>query len=99
MMVFVSVLTINSCSDSNANQETTNPQAKDVAMKEFGRTVPVGIDKEGEKYKVAFILSAQPYEIKDTKENEAFISMISEAVKMNLLFVFSLKLIPMKLQK
>ncbi|SDI21552.1 protein-glutamine glutaminase [Chryseobacterium jejuense] len=81
LMVFVSVLSINSCSDSNANQETVNPQSKEVAMKEFGRTVPVGLDKEDGKYRVSFILSAQPYEIKDTKENEAFISMISEAVK------------------
>lgn len=80
LMVFVSVLSMNSCSDSNANQETVNPQSKEIAMKEFGRTVPVGIDKENGKYKVSFMLSAQPYEIKDTKENEAYISMISQAV-------------------
>lgn len=81
MMVFVSVLSMNSCSDSNANQEAVHPQTNEVAVKEFGRTVPVGIEKEDGKYKVSFILSAQPYQIKDTKENEAYISMISQAVK------------------
>ncbi|MEG0926038.1 MULTISPECIES: protein-glutamine glutaminase [Chryseobacterium] len=81
MMVFVAALSFNACSDSNANQETVNPQSKEVALKEFGRTVPTGLDKEDGKYKVSFILSAQPYEIKDTKENEAYISMISQAVK------------------
>ena len=81
MMVFVAALSFNACSDSNANQETVNPQSKEVVMKEFGRTVPTGLDKEDGKYKVSFILSAQHYEIKDTKENEAYISMISQAVK------------------
>ncbi len=81
MMVFVSVLSMNSCSESNANQEAVNPQTNEAAVKEFGRTVPVGIEKEDGKYKVSFILSAQPYQIKDTKENEAYISMISQAVK------------------
>lgn len=81
MMVFVAALSFNACSDSNANQETVNPQSKEVVMKEFGKTVPTGLDKEDGKYKVSFILSAQPYEIKDTKENEAYISMISQAVK------------------
>lgn len=80
-MVFVSVLSINSCSESNANQEVVNSESKEIVMKDFGRTVPVGIDKEGDKFKVSFILSAQPYMIKDTKENEVYISMISEAVK------------------
>ncbi|PWN66367.1 hypothetical protein C1638_008375 [Chryseobacterium oncorhynchi] len=81
MMVFVAALSFNACSDSNANQETVNPQSKEIVMKEFGKTVPTGLDKEDGKYKVSFILSAQPYEIKDTKENEAYISMISQAVK------------------
>lgn len=81
LMVFASVLSMNSCSDSSANQENVNPQSKEMAMKDYGRTVPVGIDKEDGKFKVSFILSAQPYEIKDTKENEAYISMISQAVK------------------
>ncbi|MBV8325407.1 protein-glutamine glutaminase [Chryseobacterium sp.] len=81
MMVFVSVLSFNSCSDSGANQETITSESKEIAMKDFGRTVPVGIEKENGKFKVSFILSAQPYEIKDTKENENYISMISQAVK------------------
>ncbi|WP_160136857.1 protein-glutamine glutaminase [Chryseobacterium sp. c4a] len=81
LMVFASVLSMNSCSDSNANQENLNTQSKEIAMKDYGRTVPVGIDKEDGKFRVSFILSAQPYEIKDTKENEAYISMISQAVK------------------
>lgn len=81
LMVFASVLSINSCSDSNANQETVNAQSKEISLKEYGRTVPVGIDKEDGTFKVSFILSAQPYHIKDTKENEAYIAMISQAVK------------------
>lgn len=81
LMVFVSVLSINSCSESSANQEIVNSESKEIVMKDFGRTVPVGIDKEGDKFKVSFILSAQPYMIRDTKENEVYISMISEAVK------------------
>lgn len=83
MMVFASVLLFNSCSDTNANQDPNivAKESGEVTMKDFGRTVPVGIDKENGKFKVSFILSAQPYEIKDTKENEAYISMISQAVK------------------
>jgi hypothetical protein len=52
-----------------------------MSLKDFGRTVPVGIEKENGKYRVSFIVTAQPYEIKDTKENENFISMISQAVR------------------
>lgn len=83
MMVFVAALSFNACSDSNANQDSnaTSKENQQIALKEFGRTVPVGIDKEDGKYKVSFILSAQPYEIKDTEENKAYISMISQAVK------------------
>jgi hypothetical protein len=58
-------------------------------MKDFGSTIPVGIQKEGNVLKVSFIISAQFYEIKDSKENEAFISMINQRSKMKLRFMFS----------
>ncbi|MDG4651186.1 protein-glutamine glutaminase [Chryseobacterium arthrosphaerae] len=83
MMVFVTVLSFNACADSSANQEQnlTSKEAGEIAMKDFGRTVPVGIEKENGKFKVSFMVSAQPYEIADTQENESYISMIRQAVK------------------
>lgn len=82
MMVFVTVLSFNACADSSANQENlTAKESSEMSLKDFGRTVPVGIEKENGKYRVSFIVTAQPYEIKDTKENENFISMISQAVR------------------
>ncbi|UEQ76662.1 protein-glutamine glutaminase [Chryseobacterium arthrosphaerae] len=83
MMVFVTILSFNACADSSANQEQnlTSKEAGEIAMKDFGRTVPVGIEKENGKFKVSFMVSAQPYEIADTQENESYISMIRQAVK------------------
>ncbi|WP_123966687.1 protein-glutamine glutaminase [Chryseobacterium phosphatilyticum] len=83
MMVFVTVLSFNACSDSGANQDANlnSNESKDFVVKDFGKTVPVGIQQENGKYKVSFMVSAQPFEIKDTKENEDFISMIRQAVK------------------
>lgn len=83
MMVFVTVLSFNSCSDSNANQDPNlvSKESSEMALKDFGKTVPVGIEKENGKYKVSFIVSAQPFQIKDSKDNEAYISMIEQAVK------------------
>ncbi len=83
MMAFVTIMSFNACADSNANQEanlTAKESAENVA-KDFGKTVPVGIQQENGKYKVSLMLTAQPFEIKDTKENENFISMIRQAVK------------------
>ncbi len=83
MMAFVTIMSFNACSDSNAAQEAnlTSNESKNVAVKDFGKTVPVGIQKENDSYRVAFMISAQPFSIKDTKENENFIAMISQAVK------------------
>ncbi len=83
MMVFVTMLSFNACADSSANQDQslTSKESSDIALKDFGRTVPVGIEKENGKFKVSFIITAQPYEIKDSKENESYISMITQAVK------------------
>lgn len=83
MMVFVAALSFNACSDSNANHElnSNSKETKDVAMKDFGKTVPVGIEEENGKLKVSFILTAQFYEITPSEENEKYISMIRQAVQ------------------
>ncbi|WP_123912756.1 protein-glutamine glutaminase [Chryseobacterium pennipullorum] len=82
MMVFASVLSFNSCSDSGVNQENlSTKESAEFVTKDFGKTVPVGIEKENGNYKVSFIITAQPFEIKASKENEAYISMIQQAVK------------------
>lgn len=83
MMVFVTILSFNACSDSNANQDQnlTAKESSEVALKDFGKTVPVGIEEEDGKLKVSFIVTAQFYEIKSTKENEKYIAMIRQAVK------------------
>lgn len=82
-MAFVMVLSSNACSDSSANQDPNLvvKETNENAMRDFGITIPVGIQKEGNVLKVSFIISAQFYEIKDSKENEAFISMIQSAVE------------------
>ncbi|MCJ7935448.1 MAG: protein-glutamine glutaminase [Chryseobacterium sp.] len=82
MMVFVSVLSFNSCAESSANQDNlSSKESNEIALKDFGKTVPVGIEKENGMYKVSFIVTAQFYEIKASKENEDYISMITQAVK------------------
>jgi hypothetical protein len=84
MMAFVTILTFNACADSNASQEANGQEkssVNNVSLKDFGKTVPVGIDSENGMLKVSFILTAQFYEIKPTKENEQYIGMIRQAVK------------------
>ncbi len=82
-MAFVMVLSSNACSDSSANHDPNLvvKETNENAMRDFGSTIPVGIQKEGNVLKVSFIISAQFYEIKDSKENETFISMIQSAVE------------------
>ncbi len=83
MMAFVTILSFNACSDSNANQDPNlvAKESNEVAMKDFGKTVPVGIEKEDGKFKISFMVTAQPYEIADSKENTGYISMIRQAVE------------------
>ena len=60
MMVFVTVLSVNSCSDSAANQGSLillSKESNEIAMKDFSKTVPVGIEKEDGKFKVSFMVS------------------------------------------
>ncbi|MET3532772.1 hypothetical protein DRF59_19575 [Chryseobacterium flavum] len=83
MMAFVTILSFNACSDSNASQDPNliAKESNEVAMKDFGKTVPVGIEKENGKFKISFMVTAQPYEIADSKENAGYISMIRQAVE------------------
>ncbi|MDH6253169.1 hypothetical protein M2347_002896 [Chryseobacterium sp. H1D6B] len=82
MMAFVTILSFNACSDSNANQDPNGKEnSSSVSMKDFGKTIPTGIEEENGMLKVSFIVTAQFYEIKPTKENEKYIDMIRQAVK------------------
>ncbi|MBK1895823.1 protein-glutamine glutaminase [Chryseobacterium paridis] len=84
MMAFVTILSFNACSDSKDSQEVNGQEKttlKNVSLKDFGKSVPVGIEEENGIFKVSFILSAQFYEIKSGKENAEYIGMIREAVK------------------
>jgi len=82
MMAFVTILSSTACSDSNANQDPnlTRKEAN-IALKDLGKTVPVGIDDENGKLKVSFIVTAQFYTIESTKENQKYIDIIRQAVK------------------
>jgi len=82
MMAFVTILSSTACSDSNANQDPnlTSKEAN-IALKDIGKTVPVGIDDENGKLKVSFIVTAQFYTIESTKENQKYIDIIRQAVK------------------
>ena len=80
MMAFVSVLSFNACADSNANQDLTAKESN-AALKDFGKTIPVGIEEENGTLKVSFIVTAQFYTIQQTRENEEYIAMIRQAVK------------------
>ncbi|MCW3161074.1 protein-glutamine glutaminase [Chryseobacterium oryctis] len=84
VMVFVTMLSFNSCSDSNANQDLNENEStliKDAALKDYGNTIPVDIREENGTMKVSFIISAQFYEIKPGKENDEYISIIKEAIQ------------------
>ncbi|MFP3596660.1 protein-glutamine glutaminase [Chryseobacterium sp. SIMBA_029] len=82
MMAFVTILSSTACSDSSANQDPnlTSKEAN-IALKDIGKTVPVGIDDEKGKLKVSFIVTAQFYTIESTKENQKYIDIIRQAVK------------------
>ncbi|KFF14707.1 hypothetical protein IW15_04560 [Chryseobacterium soli] len=82
MMAFVTILSSTACSDSSANQDPnlTSKEAN-IALKDIGKTVPVGIDDENGKLKVSFIVTAQFYTIESTKENQKYIDIIRQAVK------------------
>ncbi|UOU98009.1 protein-glutamine glutaminase [Chryseobacterium daecheongense] len=83
MVVFLTVLSSNACSDSSTNQDVVGKEntSTPIASRDFGKTVPVGINEENGTLKVSFILSAQFYEIKPTKENEEYISLIRVAIQ------------------
>lgn len=82
MMAFVTILSSTACSDSSANQDPnlTSKEAN-LALKDLGKTVPVGIDEENGKLKISFIVTAQFYTIESTKENQQYIDIIRQAVK------------------
>ncbi|WP_294332798.1 protein-glutamine glutaminase [uncultured Chryseobacterium sp.] len=81
MMAFVTIASFNACTDSNAGQDPVLAKEFSENVQNFGRTVPVTMEKENGKYRVNFIITAQNFEIRDSKENAAYISMIGEAVK------------------
>lgn len=83
MMACIILLSSNACSDSNMNP-TAHPDLKEsgeITVKDFGKTIPVGIDKENDTFRVSLMIRAQPFKIKDTKENTVFISMIRQAIR------------------
>ncbi|KAA0130730.1 hypothetical protein FY557_00565 [Chryseobacterium sp. SN22] len=81
MMAFVTIASFNACADSNAGQDPALAKEFNENTQNFGRTVPVTMEKENGKYRVNFIITAQNFEIQDSRENAAYISMIGEAVK------------------
>ncbi len=81
MMAFVTIASFNACADSNAGQDPVLAKEFSENVQNFGRTVPVTMEKENGKYRVNFIITAQNFEIRDSKENAAYISMIREAVE------------------
>ncbi|HCA08404.1 MAG TPA: hypothetical protein DEO71_14620 [Chryseobacterium sp.] len=81
MMVFVAALSFNACNDSNAEQQMSQNETSNKPLTALGKTIPVGIEDENGTLKVSFIVTAQFYTITPTKENEAYISLIREAVK------------------
>lgn len=83
MMVFVTMLSFNACSDSNVslNSNEKENSLKETSLRDYGKTVPVGILEENGKMKVSFIVSAQFYEIKPGKENDEYINIIKQAIQ------------------
>ncbi|WP_294287667.1 protein-glutamine glutaminase [uncultured Chryseobacterium sp.] len=81
MMAFVTIASFNACADSNAGQDPVPAKEFSENVQNFGRTVPVTMEKENGKYRVNFIITAQNFEIRDSQENQEYISMIREAVK------------------
>jgi hypothetical protein len=85
MMAFVSVLSLSACADSGANQDLTskeNLETGNITLKDFGKTIPVGIEEDGNgTLRVSFIIRAQFFTIRPTKENESTVEMIRQAVK------------------
>lgn len=81
MMAFMTIASFNACADSNAGQDPALAKEFNENTQNFGRTVPVTMEKENGKYRVNFIITAQNFEIQDSRENAAYISMIGEAVK------------------
>lgn len=80
-MAFVTIASFNACADSNAGQDPVPAKEFSENVQNFGRTVPVTMEKENGKYRVNFIITAQNFEIRDSQENQEYISMIREAVK------------------
>ncbi|WP_294304218.1 protein-glutamine glutaminase [uncultured Chryseobacterium sp.] len=81
MMAFVTIASFNACADSNAGQDPALAKEFNENVQNFGRTIPVTMEKENGKYRVNFIITAQNFEIRDSEENARYISMLQEAVK------------------
>ncbi len=81
MMAFVTIASFNACADSNAGQDPALAKEFNENVQNFGRTIPVTMEKENGKYRVNFIITAQNFEIRDSEENARYISMLQEAMK------------------
>ncbi|WP_131329478.1 hypothetical protein [Chryseobacterium piperi] len=84
MVAFVTILSFSGCADSSGSQELNgkeNQNSSNISLKDIGKTIPVGMEKENGVYKISLIVTAQFYEIKASKENEKYIDLIRQAVK------------------
>lgn len=82
IMAFVTIMSSNACADSNAGPESgLSVKEFNGNFQNFGRTIPVAMEKENGNFRVNFIITAQNFEIKDSKENAAYISMIRDAME------------------
>lgn len=85
MMAFMLILSTSACSETDTLQEqnkSKNSSMSDTKQAvDFGKTVPVSLENENGIFKVSFIVSAQFYTIKDSKENEKFIDLIKHAIQ------------------
>ncbi len=85
MMAFMLILSSNACSENDGFQEQNtleNSGMHDTKQAvDFGKTVPVSLENENGIFKVSFIVSAQFYMIKASKENEKSIDLIKQAIQ------------------
>ncbi|NAW51169.1 hypothetical protein GNY06_07195 [Elizabethkingia argentiflava] len=84
VVVFMTALSFNACSDSEMNRSNPVVGAESQthsANIDFGKTIPVSMIKEDGLIKVGFMISAQFYTLKNTAENKQSINLIEKAIQ------------------
>ncbi|WP_162072384.1 protein-glutamine glutaminase [Chryseobacterium fistulae] len=80
-LICITMLAVTACSESSREMNPAlESKTGTYVVEDFGKTIPVSIEKENDHINVGFIYSAQLYTIKLNESNKEFIALLEESV-------------------